>query len=35
MEIDRMMNARPNTPESDRLGVLVTLVEAKAKTLAH
>ncbi len=27
-EIDRLMNARPNTPEGDRLDVLVTLVEA-------
>ena len=27
-EIDRLMDARPNTPEGDRLDVLVTLVEA-------
>ncbi len=27
-EIDRLMVARPNTPEGDRLDVLVTLVEA-------
>ena len=27
-EIDGLMNARPNTPEGDRLDVLVTLVEA-------
>jgi HTH-type transcriptional regulator/antitoxin HigA len=27
-EIDALMNARPNTPEGDRLDVLVTLVEA-------
>src|SRR5215831_5461989 len=26
-EIDRLMDARPNTPEGDRLDVLVTLVE--------
>ena len=27
-EVDRLMDARPNTPEGDRLDVLVTLVEA-------
>ena len=27
-EIDRLMDARPNTVEGDRLDVLVTLVEA-------
>ncbi|HEY3042072.1 MAG TPA: hypothetical protein VGJ66_25305 [Pyrinomonadaceae bacterium] len=27
-EIDRLMDARPNTPEGDRLDVLVTFVEA-------
>jgi HTH-type transcriptional regulator/antitoxin HigA len=27
-EIERLMNARRNTPEGDRLDVLVTLVEA-------
>ena len=27
-EIDRLMDARPNTPEGDRLDVLTTLVEA-------
>jgi HTH-type transcriptional regulator/antitoxin HigA len=27
-EIDSLMDARPNTPEGDRLDVLVTLVEA-------
>lgn len=27
-EIERLMDARPNTPEGDRLDVLVTLVEA-------
>jgi HTH-type transcriptional regulator/antitoxin HigA len=27
-EIDRLMDARPNTPEGDRLDVLVTLVKA-------
>lgn len=27
-EIDRLMDARPNTPEGDRLDVLATLVEA-------
>ncbi len=27
-EIDRLMDARPGTPEGDRLDVLVTLVEA-------
>jgi HTH-type transcriptional regulator/antitoxin HigA len=27
-EIDGLMDARPNTPEGDRLDVLVTLVEA-------
>ncbi len=27
-EIVRLMDARPNTPECDRLDVLVTLVEA-------
>lgn len=27
-EIDKLWNANPNTPESDRLEVLVTLVEA-------
>lgn len=27
-EIDRLMDARPNTPAGDRLDVLVTLVEA-------
>jgi HTH-type transcriptional regulator/antitoxin HigA len=27
-EIDRLMDARPNTPEGDCLDVLVTLVEA-------
>ncbi len=27
-EIDRLMDARPNTTEGDRLDVLVTLVEA-------
>jgi HTH-type transcriptional regulator/antitoxin HigA len=27
-EIDRLMDARPNTPEGDRLDVLVPLVEA-------
>src|SRR6266478_2827605 len=27
-EIDRLMDARPNTPEGDHLDVLVTLVEA-------
>ena len=28
-EIDRLMDARPNTSEGDRLDVLVTLVEAR------
>ena len=27
-EIDGLMDARPNTPEGDRLDVLVTMVEA-------
>jgi HTH-type transcriptional regulator/antitoxin HigA len=27
-DIDRLMDARPNTPEGDRLDVLTTLVEA-------
>ena len=27
-EIDGLMDARPNTPEGDRLDVLVTLVDA-------
>lgn len=27
-EIDRLMDARPNSPEGDRLDVLVTLIEA-------
>lgn len=27
-EVDSLMDARPNTPEGDRLDVLVTLVEA-------
>ena len=27
-EIDRLMDAEPNTPEGDRLDVLATLVEA-------
>jgi HTH-type transcriptional regulator/antitoxin HigA len=27
-EIDRLMDARPNTPEGDRLDILATLVEA-------
>ncbi len=27
-EIDRLMDARPETPEGDRLDVLVTLAEA-------
>jgi len=27
-EIDRLMDAKPNTPEGDRLDVLATLVEA-------
>ena len=27
-EIDRLMNARPNTPQGDRLDILATLAEA-------
>jgi HTH-type transcriptional regulator / antitoxin HigA len=27
-EIDGLMNSKPNTPEGDRLDVLVTMVEA-------
>ena len=32
-EIDRLMDARPNTAEGDRLDVLVTLVEAGKKSI--
>ena len=31
-EIDRLMDAKPNTPEGDRLEVLATLVEAWEET---
>jgi HTH-type transcriptional regulator/antitoxin HigA len=30
-EIDELMDARPNSPEGDRLDILVTLVEAWEK----
>src|SRR5450759_1765632 len=34
-EVDALFNARPNTPESDRLDVLVILVEAYAAEHFH
>ena len=32
-EIDRLMDAKPDTPEGDRLDVLTTLVEAWKKSI--
>lgn len=35
LEIERLWNAKPNTPDSNRLDILITLVEAYEKTHFH